>query len=395
MDGSEWEFLNMEDVSNYIEENGVSGIDDFFKRKLEKWKDVEINIGITGDSGTGKSSFINAIRGLHDDDEMAAKTGVKETTTEPSCYAHPTNSKIRFWDLPGIGTPNYPDLPTYCEKVELVKYDTFLIFTAGRFTENDLELAKKIKSIGKKFFFIRTKIDADYLAEKRKRSFDERAMLKEILDNCCENLVDLLDDRREIFLISNHYPAKWDFARLTQAILDVLPIRQRECLTLSLGVLTSLSTDILQRKIQVLKGRVWMVASASAAGAIVPLPGLSVAVDLALITNEVSFYRSQLGLPEEGTREFAVMNPENQERVRKFFFTTAMQVASFMTVYSSQAVLEEASRFIPFVGLAIAGGISFGSTYYFLHRCLAEIEKTAMSLLEDVARKSVDDFDID
>ena len=35
----------------------------FLNRKLRKWSDVEVNIGITGDSGTGKSSFINAIRG--------------------------------------------------------------------------------------------------------------------------------------------------------------------------------------------------------------------------------------------------------------------------------------------------------------------------------------------
>ena len=30
---------------------------------LEVWRDVEINIGVTGGVGAGKSSFINAIRG--------------------------------------------------------------------------------------------------------------------------------------------------------------------------------------------------------------------------------------------------------------------------------------------------------------------------------------------
>jgi putative ribosome biogenesis GTPase RsgA len=52
-----------EDVPEYIEEHGVSGIEEFFKSKLQQWKDVEINIGVTGDSGVGKSSFVNAIRG--------------------------------------------------------------------------------------------------------------------------------------------------------------------------------------------------------------------------------------------------------------------------------------------------------------------------------------------
>ena len=55
--------VNVEDVPEYIERNGLEGIEEFFKAKLERWKDVEINIGVTGNSGVGKSSFINAIRG--------------------------------------------------------------------------------------------------------------------------------------------------------------------------------------------------------------------------------------------------------------------------------------------------------------------------------------------
>ena len=40
---------------------------------------------------------------LADDDDGAAKTGVTETTREKAVYSHPTNEKIKFWDLPGIG----------------------------------------------------------------------------------------------------------------------------------------------------------------------------------------------------------------------------------------------------------------------------------------------------
>ena len=138
-----------------------------------------------------------------------------------------------------------------------------------------------------------------------------------------------------------------------------------------------------------------MVASASAAAACVPLPGLNVAVDIALLRNEVSFYKSQLGLPDEESREFKKMTPANQEKVRKFYVTSAGQMASFLATYTAGSAMEEFARFIPFVGLAIARGISFSSTYYFLHQCLNELEGSALSFLDEMTTRTVDDFDID
>lgn len=43
-----------EDIPKYIEEHGLSGIEEVFKAKLEDWKDVEVQIGVTGNSGVGK-----------------------------------------------------------------------------------------------------------------------------------------------------------------------------------------------------------------------------------------------------------------------------------------------------------------------------------------------------
>ena len=51
------------DARAYIQENGVSGIGEYLREKLNQWEKVKIRFGVTGDSGTGKSAFINAIRG--------------------------------------------------------------------------------------------------------------------------------------------------------------------------------------------------------------------------------------------------------------------------------------------------------------------------------------------
>ena len=62
-----------------------------------------------------------------------------------------------------------------------------------------------------------------------------------------------------VFLISNRYPTKWDFNNLTQAILDILPLPLKESLTLSLNLLTTISKDLLKRKVEILRGNNYRV----------------------------------------------------------------------------------------------------------------------------------------
>ena len=152
-------------------------------------------------------------------------------------------------------------------------------------------IGPRYQETGEALFFIRTKIDEDVRAEMRKKSFSEAAMLQKIRRNCIENLVNgvgnPISSEDEIFLIRNHHPDKWDFVRLTEAILDALLRYKRETLTMSLNTLTSLSKGILKRKVAIFKGRMILVAGLSAGAAAAPVPGLSIAVDAVLIFKEI------------------------------------------------------------------------------------------------------------
>uniref|UniRef100_A0A3Q4M4L3 IRG-type G domain-containing protein n=1 Tax=Neolamprologus brichardi TaxID=32507 RepID=A0A3Q4M4L3_NEOBR len=153
---------------------------------MMKEKNITLNIAITGESGAGKSTFVNALRGLSDDDEGAAPTGVTETTSEVTPYPHPNYPNVTLWDLPGIGTTKFP-ADEYLELVGFEKFDFFIVVSATRFTENDVKLAQEIQRMKKKFYFVRSKIDNNMRAEGRKRDFSEEGTLTKIRDNCVQS----------------------------------------------------------------------------------------------------------------------------------------------------------------------------------------------------------------
>lgn len=314
-----------------------------------------------------------------DDEEGAAEVGEEKSTTKmPTAYPHPKNSQIIFWDLPGMGDIQNPDLKTYCKEVQLETYDAFLIVTCTRFSSNDLHLAEEIKrSLNKHFFFIRTKIDVSVQSGKmRKKVFDEDVMLEETRSRCSEVLGDLLSSKQDIFLISNHYPKEWDFPKLTEAILDAMPKYKQESLTLALK---SFSPEIIRRKVETLKRRTWKSAFKSAVVGAIPLPAVSAVYDANLIIDEINMYRTTLGLPKEWSEEFTKLHSANKE--------TTAKLTALLASYVVSSVAEEYARFIPFIGTGIAGGISFATTLAFLRYYLKKGEDAALLALQEAVEK--------
>ena len=137
------------------------------------------------------------------------------------------------------------------------------------------------------------------------------------------------------------------------------------------------------------------MATYSGIGALVPVPGLSTMVDLIVIKQELNFYKSQLGLPMQNSKEFRMMTPEDQVKLRKFCVSGTIETGKLMAKYASTSiVVEEFSRYIPLLGTAIASSISFCTTYYFLEQCLNEMEEIALACQDETKRRVADDLDI-
>ena len=62
---------------------------------------------------------------------------------------------------------------------------------------------------------------------------------------------------------------------------------------------------------------------------------------------------------------------------------SAMKIGGLVAAYATESVFEEFTRYIPFIGIAIASSLSYGATYYFLWKWLGQLEEIALKVLEE------------
>ncbi|XP_060569510.1 interferon-gamma-inducible GTPase 10-like [Ruditapes philippinarum] len=247
-------FMDKANLIQYTDEFGVlQGLMKYINENIQIWKTRKLKIAIIGNSGTGKSSFINAIRGLKPDDEGAAKVGVTETTMNKQEYILPKNNNISLWDLPGVGTQKFKK-EDYLDAVDLKEFDAFMIVSATRFSENDVWLANEILKHDSNIFFLRTKIDQDLNNEKsdHPKEYNKDDCLRKIRMDIVNNLKKSKFSRKRtgVYLVSSRESSNFDFPKLL-CRLNKIVSKKRFALR---RVLENHLKGILQQKQKVKKG---------------------------------------------------------------------------------------------------------------------------------------------
>jgi len=319
MEPAENEETRMQDV---FAKSGISGLNAYAKEKLEEWKNTPVKLAVVGNSGVGKSSFINKIRNMTPKNSrnhpQYAKVGSGVVgTMEPTEYEFPDNSQIKIWDIPGAGTTDV-SIKTYHEQMEFSKFDAFIILSAERFTENDAKIAEEIKKMGKPFYFGKTKMDLVMKSDQEENGddFSEAQTREKIIVDSRKNLGDGYEEEK-IYLLSKTNKDTYttddeetftfefpDNENIKVGLVEDLPDKAKAALVLTLS---AKSTQLLSEKVKELKKRIWWSACLSGAVAAAPVPGLSLAVDLQIIAKEALFQIKQLGIDGDTMKERAKM----------------------------------------------------------------------------------------
>uniref|UniRef100_A0A8C6SJS9 IRG-type G domain-containing protein n=1 Tax=Neogobius melanostomus TaxID=47308 RepID=A0A8C6SJS9_9GOBI len=360
---------------------------------VDEFNNVHLNIAITGESGSGKSTLVNALRGIRNNTQGAAPTGVWETTMKPTEYLHPEHPNIRLWDLPGVGSTKFP-ADKYMEYVKFEKYDFFIIVSNDRFRENDAKLAKEIHKMKKKFYFVRSKIDLNVQTEKEDDpDFNEEKLLKSIRENCTEELQKLGFESPKVFLVSGLRLHLYEFKDLWKTLEKDLLKLQRDVLLLPLS---NISLDVIQQKKKSLESKIKWFSAASAAGAAVPIPGVSEALDLGMIIEFNLHCLNCLGLTRKSLKRLSDVSGVSLEDLRaelkwplsgvEITKALMLKLLSMSATYITAAAIEEGFRFIPLTGTVVAMAISSTNTYrvltYVLNSVAEDAQRVFMKALD-------------
>ncbi|XP_072361084.1 interferon-inducible GTPase 5-like [Scyliorhinus torazame] len=382
------QFFTQEELNNLkstYEVGGLEAVVSLIRKKLQELQNTELHIAVTGESGGGKSTFINTMRGLRRKDKGAAKTGTTETTMKPTPYPHPNMPTVCFWDLPGIGTTNFP-AGAYLQEMNLNKYDFFIVISDCRFRENDASLAEAMKELGKKFYFVRSKIDNDLRAlQMEDEEFNTDEELGKIRNDCVDNLEKAGISSADVFLISNFKLNEYDFPALKEALEDGLDDLKKHIFLLSLQNTTM---EIIEKKRVHLLALIGIIAIISGIVGAVPVPGLSFSCDVKLLTYAIIHFRNHLGLDDASLQRLAdtVGKPMgNLKAVAKSPFMGEINeqtVERMMVKATFYTIFTDVIRCIPIIG-SIIGAISSAPTIInFLKDALNDLTENAKRVVQ-------------
>lgn len=190
-----------------------------------------------------------------------------------------------------------------------------------------------------------------------------------------------------MFLISNFELGKYDLNLLEEKMEEELPQHKRRVLLLTLPNVTQ---EINEKKKEALEQNIGKVAFLSACVAAVPIPGLSVAVDLAIVANEIEIYYSTFGLDDPSLQMLCKKSGKTIEEFKDLMKsplrggitpTSLLSLVGAVSIVGAESTVEYIVSLVPILGTVVAGGLSYLTVSTMLRRALNDIAEDARNVL--------------
>ena len=158
---------------------------------------------------------------------------------------------------------------------------------------------------------------------------------------------------------------------LERAIGDYLPDAKRERWERAAA---AYSEDWLMRKRNIIKREVYIGAALSAVNGFNPIPGADLAIDLSALAGLLVRIRGHYGLSDTRLERYLQYAPAVKALTDKVLkYATREGLLLLLKRFASRQLEKQVSKFIPFVGQAVAASVGYGITvqvgFEFLDTC--------------------------
>ncbi|XP_061453150.1 interferon-inducible GTPase 5-like isoform X2 [Rhineura floridana] len=342
---------------------------------LENPTQIQLNVAVIGEAGSGKSALVNALRGVGCGERGAAPTGVTETTRKAMAYLLPVVPNLYLWDLPGVGLTE-EDL----SHLDLSRYDFFLLLASERYKHTHSCLARAITSAGKQVFFVRSKIDVDVEARPGSHPVPKEVVQEKVRKSCEEALKKDGVDCPKVFLVSCLKSDAYDLPLLQEALRNSAPDLKRKALRRAVPTVLS---RLVRRKARVLMRDVWGKALNNC---LYFVENSQPAVAGNLIST-IAVFCIHFGLDEASLQRTAQASSKTSWLLQAAIqspFAKPLNTAYVLSLITKPPSLTSwVWSYVPYLGRGakVEPEISFESTYGMLQRVVVELSEDAERVL--------------
>lgn len=312
------------------------------RQKLDEERKQIVSIALFGQPGSGKSSLINKIIG-----KKVAEVGVEtDKTVEAASYQA---NGLKFVDLPGYGTKNFPK-ESYFDRFNIQQFDLFLCVTSGKLHQADTEFFQELAKRKKVCIFVVNKHD---------ELWEEDITIEELEKRKLEDIKKHVGQPVKIIFTSCRNGTGLD--TLNTEIQNNLDEAKKE--RWSRGA-KAYSLRFLQEKKKACEKYVSIASLAAAANGINPVPGVDVAVDVSIIIKLFKEIRDYYGLSDDSLDTLKKSSIPVVGRLANnvLQYATKEGILILLKNFAARETLKEFAKYIPIVGQLIAAGLGYTIT---------------------------------